>query len=63
MASNWEKPAFEVVMVAAECTAYSGAQTAMHRPTIEPGTDAASDQRLSRPENPLPSGTRAVPGQ
>jgi hypothetical protein len=63
MASNWEKPGFEVVMVAAECTAYSGGQTPMHRPTIEPGTDgAADDQRLSRSESPLPCGTRSVRG-
>ena len=63
MASNWEKPGFEVVMVAAECTAYSGAQTAMNRPTIEPGTGGASDQRLSRAENPLLCGTRSVQGR
>lgn len=62
MARNWEKPGFEVVMVAAECTAYSGAQTAMHRPTIETGTGGPSDQKLSRSENPLPCGTRSVQG-
>jgi hypothetical protein len=63
MASNWEKPGFEVVMVAAECTAYSGAQTVMHRPTIEPGIEESSEQGQSRSGNPLRCGTRSVQGQ
>jgi hypothetical protein len=37
MTSRWEKPGFEVLRVAGECTAYSGAGGVMHRPAAEAG--------------------------
>ena len=51
MASNWEKPTFEVLTVGAECTAYSGAQTPTNRPTIASGISRPLDERLSPGEN------------
>ena len=53
MASNWEKPGFEVLMIGAECTAYSGAQAPANRPTTASGISGGPDRSLSPLENPL----------
>jgi hypothetical protein len=51
MASNWEKPGFEVMTVGAECTAYSGSQVAMQRPVVEPAAGVVAGETLSRCDN------------
>lgn len=48
MANHWEKPGFEVVMLGAECTAYSGALIAWEEPVLGFATD-----ENSRPSNNL----------
>jgi coenzyme PQQ precursor peptide PqqA len=50
MASNWEKPGYEIVMLGAECTAYSGAATAMQRLVIGSATAGAASGVLDRPK-------------
>ena len=62
MTSNWERPGFEVLMVGAECTAYSGAQAVMHRPITESVASGYSAARLARSENPLPGRSRPALG-
>jgi len=62
MASNWEKPDFEVMTVGAECTAYSGAQAAMQQQTPGPGPGVVSCETLSRRDNPLSATSAAEKG-
>ncbi len=52
MTTRWEKPGFEVLRVAGECTAYSGA--AMNRPSVEALPVEGRDRRES-PARPAPS--------
>jgi hypothetical protein len=47
MASNWEKPGFEVVTIGAECTAYCGSQAAMQRSAGGHASVAGSGETLS----------------
>jgi hypothetical protein len=44
MANHWEKPGFEVVMLGAECTAYSGAQIAREEPVLGLATNENSSR-------------------
>jgi hypothetical protein len=61
MASNWEKPGFEVMTVGAECTAYSGSQAAMQRPSPETGLAVGSGEGMSECKTPVSN--QAAPGK
>jgi hypothetical protein len=61
MATNWEKPGFEVMTVGAECTAYSGSQAAMQRPSPETGLAVVSGESMS--ECKAPVSNQAAPGK
>jgi hypothetical protein len=55
MTTRWETPGFETLMVAGECTAYSGALAAGSRPVVRAGMVGAS----ARPANPPLGGPQA----
>jgi hypothetical protein len=55
MASNWEKPGFELVMVSGECTAYAGSQIAKQPPAVEPGLVAVTGETVSERNQSLPN--------
>ena len=62
MASNWEKPDFEVMTVGAECTAYSGSQAAMQQQSARPGPGGAAGESPSRHDNLLSATSVAEKG-
>jgi len=54
MASNWEKPGFEMMMVSGECTAYAGSQIAKQPPAVELGSVTVAGGNVSERSEPLP---------
>ncbi len=60
MTSRWEKPGFEVLRVAGECTAYSGAGGVMNRPADQSGTAEAPARSGNPPIDRARSGVIAA---
>ena len=54
MANRWEKPGFEVMTVAGECTAYSGAEGVAPRPAVGRRADGVPAEGPARSGNPPP---------